>query len=661
MIRSKTLFEWLVVTAVCGTVAWIATQQQWLWRFDTVLYDTALTYRSVEPDPDIVIVAIDDRSLADIGRWPWSRAVHAALLERLHAQGARVVVFDVILHESTTSDRLADAVLAERMAEHGRVVLPVTHAWHASGGDGEGLPTSLFRESAARLGHIHIELDPDGIARSLYLWEGMHQPDYAQLALAALQLAEPARAAAYPAPAQKVQEGWRRADWFHIPFLGPPGSFRYVSYGDVLRGQVPDAVLKDAIVFVGTSAAGMGDMVPTPTSGHASLMPGVEIHASVYQALRHGDILQRASPFVTALFSLAVVLLLMVLMPRLRPRSAMLVAFGMAVLVLGVSWLALSWALLWLPPSATVLICLLAYPLWSWRRLEASRHYFEVELEALREAVARSDGGVKAPRPAMVVDPFVERIEVLREAAQRQRDMARSREETLDFLSHDLRSPLASILTTLDAARATPEAERDEERRELTIQRVELYARNALDLAESLVRLIRAESIDPMRFNELSLDLVVLDAADAAWAAANAKSMRFSTEIDIPDDDEHPCVVLGDADLLRRTVLNLLDNAIKYTPAGGEVGLLLKAVEGGWLVEVSDTGPGIAEELQQRLFQRFSRLPAAERSSTGGVGLGLLMVRTVAERHGGRVTLESTPGEGSVFRLFLPAIGRAAS
>src|SRR5690606_33529775 len=109
-----------------------------------------------------------------------------------------------------------------------------------------------------------------------------------QLALAALQLAEPQRAALYAAPADAASHGWRRADWFHVPFLGPPGSFRYVSYGDVLRGLVPESVLRDAIVFVGATAVGLGDTVPAPTSGHASLMPGVEVHATVYQALRNG-------------------------------------------------------------------------------------------------------------------------------------------------------------------------------------------------------------------------------------------------------------------------------------------------------------------------------------------------------------------------------------
>jgi len=137
------------------------------------------------------------------------------------------------------------------------------------------MPDERFAAVAAGLGHIHIELDPDGIARSVYLWEGLGFPRHAQL-VAALALDQPEIAARYPRPRGGADEpagGWRRADWMRIPFSGPPGTFRHVSYVDVLRGEVPDAVLRDAVVLVGTTAVGMGDMVPTPTSAHSDLRP----------------------------------------------------------------------------------------------------------------------------------------------------------------------------------------------------------------------------------------------------------------------------------------------------------------------------------------------------------------------------------------------------
>lgn len=655
-VRRKTLAEWLTVTLACLLFASVAAHQQWLWRFDTVLYDTALGWRAIEPEPDIVIVAIDDRSLADIGRWPWSRAVHAALLDRLGALGVKAVAFDIILHELAYEQPAADHALAVSIAAHGQVVLPVTHGTRASASDGEALPAPPFRDAAAALGHIHIELDPDGIARTLYLWEGMAEPRHPQLALATLALVDPARAAAYPPPSADAptviatprvsraeQGGWRRAGWMHIPFAGPPGTFRYVSYVDVLRGEVPAAVLRDAIAFVGASAVGMGDMVPTPTSGHASLMPGVEVHATVFDALRRGIAIRSLPAWTVALLNAMVVAGLMVVMLRARPRAALLATFGTVALTLSATWLALIVGLLWVPPAAAMAACMLAYPLWSWRRLEASRHYFEVELEALR-VPGQPDAETR------VADPFVDRIEIVQEAALRQRELQRSRDETMDFLSHDLRAPLAAIVTTLEAehARAGGDAKRD-----ALFERVDRYARSALGMAENLVRLVRAESMDPARFTELSLDMIVQDAADEAWALAQARALRLDTLLDLPDDAD--CVVRGDADLLRRAILNLLSNAIKYSPERETVTLALAPDDGGWKVAVRDHGPGISAEQQAQLFQRFSRLDGEHNRKLGGIGLGLLMVRTVAERHGGRVGVVSQPGAGSTFFLWLPA------
>jgi signal transduction histidine kinase len=232
------------------------------------------------------------------------------------------------------------------------------------------------------------------------------------------------------------------------------------------------------------------------------------------------------------------------------------------------------------------------------------------------------------------------------------REAQRSREDTMHFLSHDLRAPLASILTMLDPANAGAGAPLSSDAERLGW--VERYARKALTLADDLFRLVRAEDVDPARFTLLSLEMVVQDAVDQVWAPAHSKHIHLITEIDEADDDQ-PCLVRGDGDLLCRAIVNLLGNAVKYTPEGGEVRVSLTGQAGEWAVAVSDTGAGIAPEQQSRLFQRFSRLPTAQNRRIGGVGLGLMMVRTVADRHGGSINVSSRLGEGSVFTLRLPA------
>lgn len=650
-VGGTTVSEWFAVSCFCLVFALITIHMNWLWRFDGVIYDAGLDTLQRAPDDDIVIIAIDDRSLSEIGRWPWRRAVHAALVEQLARQGARVIAFDIILHEPARDDVSGDAALAHAMAAHGSVILPVTHATYAARSDREGVPDERFTAAAAGLGHIHIELDPDGIARSVYLWEGLGFPRHAQLALAALAIDRPDIAARYPRPAGAPDapgQGWRRADWMRIPFGGPPGTFRHVSYVDVLRGEVPDSVLKDAVVLVGTTAVGMGDMVPTPTSGHSGLMPGVEVHANVLGALRRGDIVTNVPVWTTALLSALLILALMVTMLRTRPRATLFALVGYVAIVLMGSWAVLAMAYVWIPPAAAILAGIVGYPLWSWRRLEASRRYFDVELDALRAA---SDGPFARDtrRSGQGIDSFVDHIAVLRDAARKQRELQRSREETMHFLSHDLRAPLASIVSALEA-RGDGRLSDDPE----LVTRIDRHARAALGLAENLVRLVRAEGIDPLQFTELGLEMLVQDAVDEAWALAHARRLSLSCEIE-PAGSESDFVVLGDADLLRRAILNLLTNAIKYTPEGGRVTVRLRAADGGWAVDVEDSGIGIAEDQQVRLFQRFSRLPTEQNRTLAGIGLGLLMVRTVAERHAGTVTVSSKPGEGSRFTLHLPA------
>lgn len=654
-IGAKTLAEWLVVTAICVGFAALAGQTNLLWRLDGVIYDAGLDAFRAPPDEDIVIVAIDDRSLAEIGRWPWSRGVHAALIERLAAMGARVIAFDIILHEPAPDDVAGDRALAAAIGAHGGVVLPVTHATHAARSDGEGRPSAPFADAAAALGHIHIELDPDGIARSVYLWEGMNSARHPQLALAMLGLDDPARLRRFTPPEDASQPGWARAEWMRIPFRGPPGTFRHVSYVDILRGEVPEALLRDAVVLVGATAVGMGDMVPTPTSGHAGLMPGVEVHANILAALRRGEVISTVAPVWVTLSSALAVLALMLVMLRTRPRATLVGAFGFALLLPLGAWWALSQLNLWFPPASAILAGMIAYPLWSWRRLEASRRYFDVELEALRTANAGIDDAAPeraGPTPSRAIDSYLDHIGVVREATRRQRELQRGRDETMHFLSHDLRAPLAAIVSSLESVRESGRGLGDDA--ELA-DRLERNARNALSLAENLVRLVRAEGLDPVSFAEVNLALLVQDAADEVWALAHAAQVRLESEIS-PDDEGPPQATMGDADLLRRAVVNLLTNAIKYTPAGGRVTLRLLAETSGWAIEVADTGCGIAEAQQSQLFKRFSRLPTEQNRTLGGIGLGLLMVRTVVERHRGSISVHSKPGEGSTFTLHLPGI-----
>ncbi|MNQ75008.1 Alkaline phosphatase synthesis sensor protein PhoR [compost metagenome] len=215
----------------------------------------------------------------------------------------------------------------------------------------------------------------------------------------------------------------------------------------------------------------------------------------------------------------------------------------------------------------------------------------------------------------------------------------RQREQALQLLSHDMRAPQVSILTLLEGGqdRADPAFER----------RIGDYARQTLDLAEGYVQLARAES-QPYRSLVLDLGQVLMDAADTLWPQASAKGVTIQT----PDSEEEH-LVQGDPALLRRLLTNLLDNALKYGPAGGVITCTLEGGEEDGrptlIVRISDQGPGLSEEAQRRLFQPFGHGDADARGS----GLGLAFVRTVARRHGGQVIYEAGL-VGATFVLTLP-------
>ncbi|MCB1960744.1 MAG: CHASE2 domain-containing protein [Rhodocyclaceae bacterium] len=775
MINRSTV-EWSLVALTCALAAALATGLGGLWRIDQAAYDAAMSLAAPTADEAVTIVAIDDPSLAEIGRWPWRRTVHAALIERLSEAGARAIALDIIFHEPNPERPEDDAALAAAIAASGKVVLPVVQASRAERIIGEAPPAPPFAAGAAGVGHIHVELDPDGIARSVYLWEGFGAARYPQFGLAVLQLAEPARAAAYPPPEAASAAGWQRAHWLRIPFAGPPGSYRHVSYADVLRGDVDPALLRDKIVFVGATAAGMADSVPTPTSGLNRPMSGVEVNATVYAALKRGAEVHLMPAWLAAALAATIVLALMAAMLRAAPRGALLLAFVTVSGALLASWGALQLGGVWFPPAGAILGCLLCYPLWSWRRLEAAQRYLDAQLEILDRDAGTLFPAMRAGWPNIrELDPLQARIRRVTQAVERQRDLhrfvadtldhlpvgvvvidpaqavllcnrqamalldvgaptavaaavialdwppgtaleggvpapaadgqaialeldapggvrllasvagvsnaagerigvllglsditrihdaQRSREETMHYLSHDLRSPIASILTLIEAEKGRDQLAPDG--REF-LRQLGRYAHSALKLADDLFRLVRAEAIDAAGFAEFDLAAVVQDAADELWALARAKDVRILVdgvdEADDEADDEAAFAVHGDRELVRRALVNLLGNAVKYGPPHSDVRIAIRAAGSEVAVAVSDGGDGIRHDLLPQLFRRFGRLPTRASRRESGLGLGLMIVKTVAERHGGRVAVESRPGVGCTFTLTLPAAHPAA-
>ena len=618
------------------------------WRTDLEIFDTALP---TGPAPnDVLIVAIDDASIAALGRWPWPRAVHAALLDRLRESGARAVALDILFTEPDPSSPEGDIALAHAMERGPPTVLPLLPDFRGSSQvPREWLPIPILAKAAAGLGHVDLEVDPDGIVRSVFLREGpgaatreyltaallKHTPGFGPLKL---------RGERHPA-APGSSTAWVRDYRVLIPFLGPPGHFAEVSYVDVVRGAVSPAAIRGKWVLVGVTAQGLGDGFPTPRSGQSRPMPGVEVGANVLQALNGGTTISRASLPITILLGLIPVALAGVGLQRLAPGRSLLLTTLLVIATLSLSVLLLRIVGWWWPPTAALAVLLAAYPLWSWQRLEATQTFLEEELRQLaRESFPPLPDLTKASSTPHSDDFLQRRIGLLQQATQRLRAAQREREDVLRFLSHDMKSPATSLLGLAQLQRDPARALGHEE----LSHRLELLAQRVLTLVDSFVALARAESADPAKFAHLDLRDAVQDAYDEVWAAAQARGITIATSV-----ADEACLISGDRQLLARAIINLLSNAIKFSVPGSGVELLCENSGGNAVVSIVDHGAGIEPEHRAALFQRFSR-GLHRGTDPGGAGLGLAFVRVVAEKHGGTAWADHEQERETVFRLSVP-------
>lgn len=687
----RALLEWMVLAVVLVAVAVYLGLQVGLGRIDRQLYDTAQSLRSRPVPADIVIVTIDDESIAAMGRWPWRRAVMATLLDRIAALDPRAVGIDVILSEADDRDPSGDVALARVLKKLPGGVLSVVAVGREGGEPEVMLPAQPFAASGVTLAHTHVEPDADGVVRSLFLQEGFTDRQWPAFSLAMSQaggqllpLAELPGDRRPPGP---VHEGsWLRDYWVHIDFAGPPGTVKRIPAVKVLTGQVKPEELAGKYVFFGATATGLGDAYPTPVTGQSELMPGVEIHAQTLNALLQGRATRFASPWASALYTLLPVVLALAGFVLLSPRMVLLLVSLLIADILVISGVILAFTQVWFPPGAAVLILLVAFPVWSWRRLEAVVHFLSQQFErlelepaivpgrpavlgsrfsdvlgrkigALRVAAERLrearrfisdsldslpvatlvagqdehvlmanrlaaqllDAGSAAALRGQPVEALVAGLAPAREGlwdeVQRQlqasghaeieledrlqrsllldcvpcldmqgersgllltlvdispiRDAQRRRDETLAFLSHDIRSPQSSILAALELHQLNPErfpAER-------ILEQIGQQARTTIELADQFIQVSRAET-QALKIDSCDLADAAREAVAAVQAQAQAKGIRVQTA------GEGAVVVRADRALLVRSLVNLINNAVKYSPSDTTV-TVSASLEGG--------------------------------------------------------------------------------
>lgn len=726
----------LWLTVFCALFAFTKAPESLNRLFD----DLALKHFHRTADPRLLLVAIDDSSLSQLGQWPWPRSLHARLIDRLSQAGVQAVAMDIVLTEASKHAE-EDKALAESIS---KANMPIYWpAIQADRGnlpnlqDGWLMPSATLHIKPGQTVSIGVKVDSDGVLRSLDTrLNGAHPLQPMSWAMAhTLQPNLPA---------------WPTHAW-QVPFAGPSGSVATISYADVLNGQVPDSLLQGKLVFVGATAVGLQDLFVTP-GGH--YMPGVEVHAQATDALLKG-LHYRHLPVVWSwvLAAIAVGGLLMLFGASASKQLAIGV-LAFVVATLGVVWLGVARAGVFIAPAQAIFAVLMVYPLWSWQRLEWVSRFASEQLaklhpdmalgnlfrwstpaqsatqsatdplsaklrtiEALQSLIGESEAFFRTileehPHPVMIADEhhklvklngLAKQLFALSEGASMpgflgnqtwttlidqgtpqeltiqiqtgqtcifsaqtfsiatahnrftllllidrtdERNLQQQRDDTVRFLSHDLRAPQASILAMIEDAKSQAEGEINQ----ALLDNIATAAQRTLNMAQGFLEAQRAEH-SQLELTEVQVNNVVLEAIYQASAKAKSTGVSLTLE-----ENEALYYVQADHELLLRVIQNLLDNAIKYSPSGGQVVARLAVHQSlpsnqVW-IEVDDEGPGVHEDQREQIFSRF--VQGDPPKDDKGLGLGLHFVKQVAHQLGGEVSCQSGRLGGASFRFSLP-------
>ena len=695
----------------------------------------------------VVLVLIDDESLREYGRWPWSREVLGELVSKVAGGGAGAIGLDILLSERQSPE--ADASLEQSIRAARVVIVDKIGAFQTGNQWVEPLPA--FVQAASAVGHAHAVLDEDGICRRFPPVElTIDGPRWAFAVEVARQI-DPHRSAAFldsygiPESGDSSTLLLAKPLLVRIPFRRD--EFETIPAFTILRGQDVRAKLGGRPVLIGFGGTEIIDRLNTPLATEL-LAPGIEVHAQILDGILTRRWLHETSRGIDALLlaltcvvvvvvfrkwhgwnsvGLLIILaatvyalsfLMFALMSRIAPVGAMLFAVMTGPLLvyaadfarversvtrqlMGLrSWLTeqgsdaitpgkaeLSWKLTLLQELETELGSL--YELHK-TLLESTQDPVatfdekgnlllhnqafsaafspadpSLTLEQVRLRCIPKDGAPVVhvgagqevevylnhtlysmrtiPLPPTRMSPGGGTVVTLTNLQARvERDQARA--EALAFITHELRTPLASIQGFADLLIRHPDSPECEGAPETILWE----SKRLLALISSYLDVLRLDAgAKPIRTEVLDLNDVVGQVFDVLRPLANAANMPLVLE------PGAATVMVGDANLITGAVLNLVSNAIKYGKPGTPIDVRCSHFANEVVVSVKNRGVPIALEDISHLFDPYYRAREPEHAKPGW-GLGLAFVKRIAEKHGGSVHVTSNES-GTIFEIHLPA------
>lgn len=458
--------------------------------------------------------------------------------------------------------------------------------------EGRLLPSRFARSYSPNAGLNDLVVDRDGVTRRFML---LSEP-IPHLATQLLKFIPEIRHHLYPRPSEEV-----------INFRGEAGTFKKIGLQDLLDGNYAESFFKDKIVIVG-GAETEGQNYITPVGS----MTRSEIIANVTDNLYHERWVERLPLGLIALYLLAIIALSVFIVSSYPHKLSLIVLSWLSILSFTLSLWSFDQMELWIPALAPVASIIATYIIFLSFQLSL-KDYMNVQLEKERR--------------------FLIEVETLKN-------------NFLSLISHDLKTPLAKIQGICDRLLAqTPNNPFATDLVALREEASELhrYIKTILQMAQVESRNFRINK-DAADLNEVIESVIV-----QLRPLAKAKNIEITSEL------EPMFLIEFDSVLIHEVVLNLIENAIKYTPSEGMVHVSSEEVDDQVFVVVQDTGPGISKEEQGQIFQKFFRGELGK-SQPKGSGLGLYLVKYFIELHKGTVFLESDGSTGTKVGFTLPIL-----
>jgi signal transduction histidine kinase len=727
-----------------------------VFSFIPVVRDSELrltdTFFQLAPAPAqhsaVVLVLIDDESLRQYGRWPWSREILGRLISNIADSGAGVIGLDVLLSEPQSAS--ADAALQNALKASGRAVI-VGKIGAFPDGPHWVEPLPSFSQAAVAVGHAHAVLDDDGICRRFPPLElTIDGPRWAFAVEVARRVDERRtskflRRYGLPLADDAAHVIAAKPILVRIPFRRD--AFDTISASTVLQGADLKARLSGRPVLIGFGGTEISDRLNTPLATELPA-PGVEVHAQILDGILAGRLLHEVPMGVGALLLAGTCMIVVLVFRRWRGWASVTLIVVLAMTVYAVAFLTFLWASR-IVPAGAMLFAVMAGPLlvysadfalversvtrqllglrsWlttqgkdsathgngdlSWKlsllqklgtELGSLYELHNTLLESTQDLVVIFDekgnlllhnqafAAALAPMPAALTlqqlrtlwipeadAPLIparalqegevhlsEKLYAVRivplpptrlspgggtvltfTSLQTRVERDRARAEALAFITHELRTPLASIQGFADLMIQAPGSPDCEGAPETILWE----SKRLLALINSYLDVLRLDAgAKPVKSDVLELHDIARQVFDILRPLAAGANMRLVLESDAA------VVMVGDATLISGAVLNLVSNAIKYGKPGTAIEVRCFASADDVVISVRNQGNPIASSDIPHLFDPYYRARDMEPAKPGW-GLGLAFVKRIAEKHGGSVQVKSEPSS-TTFEIHLPA------